>query len=348
VVDPETDTETNTKAGPGTGIGTEAASEVDGKVDAEAGSEAEGTALRRRPRRHPWQWAGTVVVLVLAAMLANGLVTNPHLQWGVVGDYLFSGDILRGLARTLELTAGTMIIATLLGTLIAVMRLSGSRLLSSVAGVYIWILRSVPLLVQLLFWYNISALYPHLSIGVPFGPAAFTFNANSVLTPLVAALVALGLETSAFIAEIVRAGLTSVPQGQLDAASALGLRGRSIFRRVVLPQALPVIVPPLGNMLVITIKATSLVSVISLSDLLYSAETIYGRTYQTIPLLLVATIWYIVVTLVLSVGQGGLERALGHGDRSGTGRPRMRRFGRDLWSGLAHFVVPARGEGVPR
>jgi polar amino acid transport system permease protein len=304
--------------------------------------------LRRRPRRQPWQWAATLVALVLAAMLAHALATNPNLQWTIVRDYLFSHDILSGLLLTLELAVGTMIIGTVLGTVIALMRLSSNALLSSFARVYVWILRSVPLLVQLLFWYNVSALYPRMSIGVPFGPQLVAFNANSVLPPLVAALVGLGLETSAFIAEIVRAGLTSVPSGQLDAAAALGLPNRSIFRRVVLPQALPVIIPPLGNTLVITIKATSLVSVISLSDLLYSAETIYGRTYQTIPLLLVASIWYVVVTLVLSLGQASLERALGRSDRGARTRWSGRRLARDLTSGLARFVIPTRHGGVPR
>lgn len=298
-------------------------------------------ALRRRPRRRPWQWVGTAVVLLLAAMLGHSLATNENLEWNVVGDYLFSGDILDGLWLTIELTVETMVVGTILGTVVATMRLSRNKLLSGVAGVYVWILRSVPLLVQLLFWFNISALYPQISIGIPFGPTAFSFNANAILTPHIAALVALGLETSSFIAEIVRAGITSVPRGQLDAAAALGLPPRSIFRRVVLPQALPVIIPPLGNMLVITIKATSLVSVVSLSDLLYSAETIYGRTYQTIPLLLVATLWYITVTLILSLAQGVLERALDRSNRDDS-TPFVRRFARDLISGISRFVVPSR------
>jgi polar amino acid transport system permease protein len=293
-------------------------------------------------RRHPGRWIGMAVILVLLAMLAHALVTNTRLQWNVVTQYLFSAEILNGVVLTLELTAGTMIIGTVLGTVVAVMRMSENRLLSGVAAVYIWILRSIPLLVQLLFWYNISALYPNLTLGIPFGPSLVSLNANKILPPIMAALIGLGLELSAFVSEIVRSGLSAVPKGQVDAATALGMRRGTIFGRIVMPQAIPIIIPPMTNMLVITIKATSLVSVLSLSDLLYTAETIYGRTYQTIPLLLVATIWYVFITLVITIAQIPLERRFGRAGTKTTQPGIATRFTMSLRSGIAFFVLPDR------
>ncbi|MFC0041842.1 amino acid ABC transporter permease [Actinomadura rayongensis] len=302
---------------------------------------AAGGVPRRLPRRHPFRWLALAVILVLAAMFAHGLVTNPNLQWDVVRHYFTSADVLRGLRVTIELTAGTMIISIVLGTAVAALQMSGGPLLAGVAGVYVWVLRSVPLLVQLLFWFNISALYPRLSLGVPFGPEFVSGNVNAFMTPWVAALVGLGLEGSAFVAETVRAGIRSVEPGQTEAARALGLRGPAIFRWIVLPQAIPVIIPSLANILVITLKATALVSVISLSDLLYTVETIYGRTYQPIPLLLTATIWYLILTLLLTLLQRGLERRFGRSARRGAPAPLWRDALAGLGSGLARFVVPS-------
>ncbi|MXP64296.1 amino acid ABC transporter permease [Roseomonas sp. M0104] len=222
-------------------------------------------------------------------------------------------QILAGLAVTLELTLAAMAMGLLLGTALAVMRLSANLLLSSLAWLYIWFFRSVPVLVQLIFWYNFGALYPQIELRVPFGPLLYGASTNAVITPLTAALAGLGLAQAAYTAEVIRAGIASVPRGQTRAAKALGMRPATIFRRIVFPQAMRVIIPPVGNEVISMVKGTSLVSVIALADLLYTAQLIYARTYETIPLLIVASLWYLIVVSVLSVGQHFLERHYRHG-----------------------------------
>lgn len=263
------------------------------------------------PARHLGRWIWSAVVLLLVVALLDSMVTNPRFGWGTVSQYFTSEFILAGIGRTILLTLATMLIGVVLGTIVAVMRMSTNPLLAGAGWFYVWIFRSTPLLVQLLFWYNLSALYPFLSVGIPFGPTLASANANDVITPLTAALLGLGLQSAAYCAEIIRGGILSVDPGQTEAALALGMTRLLVLRRILLPQALRVIVPPLGNETISTIKATSLVSVISLADLLYSAQIIYSRTFQTIPLLLVAVLWYLIVTSVLSIGQFYLERHLG-------------------------------------
>lgn len=267
------------------------------------------------PLRHPLRWVAALVVVLLVAALGYSLVTNPRFQWDVVGQYLTTRAILDGLLTTLELTAIGMVIAITLGTIIALMRLSPNPILSVGSGVYVWFFRGTPLLVQLILLYNISALYPTISIGIPFGPQLINGSANAIITPFVAAILGLGLNEAAYMSEIVRAGILSVDRGQTEAAQALGLRRRQIMRWIVLPQALRVIIPPASNETISMLKYTSLVSVISLPELLYSAQIIYSRTFQTIPLLLVASIWYLVVTSVLTVGQFFIERRFARGTR---------------------------------
>ena len=244
----------------------------------------------------------------VAAAVLYSVATNPAFQWPVVAQYLFDPQILLGLARTLELTVIAMAIGLLLGTVLAVMRLSSNRLLSLVSLAYIWFFRSVPALVQLIFWYNVGALYPTIALRLPWGPTLFSANANTLVTPMFAALAGLGLAQAAYTAEVIRAGILSVPSGQTRAALALGMRPAVIFRRIVFPQAMRVIIPPVGNEVISMVKNTSLVSVIALAELLYTAQLIYARTYETIPLLIVASAWYLAVVSVLSAGQGVLER----------------------------------------
>jgi polar amino acid transport system permease protein len=267
-----------------------------------------------RPRR-TGQWLAGAVAGVLLAMLAHTILTNPRFQWTVVGQFFTSDAILHGLVLTLWLTAAVMICGYLLGTALAAMRLSGNVVLRSVSFGYVWLIRSIPPLVLLLFWYELASLYPELSLGVPFGPAFFTVRTAHLFTGIVAAFVALTLDVAAFSAEIVRGGLLSVPAGQTEAAQALGLGRWRIFRRIVLPQAMPAIVPASGNMLISMLKATSIVSVIAVQDLLYSAQLIYNQNFQVIPLLLVATLWYVILTTILSVGQYYVERHYGRGTR---------------------------------
>jgi polar amino acid transport system permease protein len=264
------------------------------------------------PLRHPGRWLATAVVLVVIGLVFYSVATNPAFEWDVVGQYMLNGQILTGLGRTLELTIAAMIIGLALGTVLALMRLSSNPLLSGASWVYIWVFRSVPTLVQLIFWYNFGALYSSISIGIPFGPTLFSANTNTVITPMFAALAGLGLSQSAYTAEVIRAGIVSVPRGQTRAALALGMRKGMIFRRIILPQAMKVVIPPVGNEVIGMVKNTSLVSVIAMAELLYTAQLIYSRTYQTIPLLIVASLWYLIIVSVMSIGQYFLERRFHH------------------------------------
>jgi polar amino acid transport system permease protein len=267
--------------------------------------------------RHPGRWLAAVVVAFVAVVVVHSVATNPRFGWGTVGHYLFTSRILHGLLVTLELTAVSMAIGIALGVVLAVMRLSHNPLVASGSWVYIWFFRGTPVLVQILFWSFISALYPRISIGIPFGGPEFLHaNANTLITPFFAAILALGLNEAAYMAEIVRAGIISVDEGQTDAASALGMTRLQTMRRIVLPQAMRVIIPPTGNETISMLKTSSLVSVIAYPELLYSAQLIYAVNYRQIPLLLTASIWYLAVTSVLSVGQFYVERHFGRGHSS--------------------------------
>ena len=261
------------------------------------------------PVRHPGRRLAAVAVVLAAAVALHSIVTNPRFQWDVVGDYFFSPRVLEGLLATIVLTVVSMVIGISLGTALAVMRLSPNALVSGASWGYIWIFRGTPLLVQLLFWSFISALYPTLSLGVPFGgPTLLEGSANSLITPFVAAILALGLNEAAYMAEIVRAGIISVDEGQTEAAQSLGMTRMQTIRRIVLPQAMKVMIPPTGNETIAMLKNTSLVAVIAFQELLYTVQLIYAINFLQIPLLLVATIWYLIVTSLLSVGQYFVER----------------------------------------
>ncbi|MCV2394376.1 amino acid ABC transporter permease [Actinotalea sp. M2MS4P-6] len=268
------------------------------------------------PLRHRGRWAGYAVIVLLLGALAHSLITNERFGWDVVFTYLFSETILNGLWMTLFLTVVAMVIGLAIGILLASMRVSHSRIFRGVAGVYIWFFRGTPILVQLVFWYNLAYLYPELSIAIPGGPTLWSANVNDVITPLSAAILGLGLNEGAYLSEIVRAGILAVPRGQSEAAASLGMTRTESFRQIVLPQAMRVIVPPTGNETIGMLKMTSMVSVIALADLMYSAQTIYARNFQTIPLLICVSIWYLFLTSLLSWGQGHLERYFGRGSTS--------------------------------
>ena len=271
--------------------------------------------IKAIPVRHPGRWVATGVVLFLIVALVDSLATNTRFEWSIVGDWFFSRRILDGVVVTLELTATSMAIGIALGVLLAVMRLSPNPLVSGVSWFYIWLFRGTPVLVQILLWYNIAALYPRFSLGIPFGPSFAHFNASALITPFVAGMLALGLNEGAYMAEIVRAGIISVPEGQTQAAQSLGMTRLLTMRRIVLPQAMRVIVPPTGNETISMLKTTSLVSVIALSppELLYASQLIYSVNYRTIQLLIVASLWYLIMTTVLTIGQFYLERHFGRG-----------------------------------
>ena len=265
------------------------------------------------PLRRPGRWISALVVLVMLAAAVRSVVTNEAFQWGVVAEYFTAEVVLRGLGLTLWLTVLTLVLGFALGTVLAVLRLSGNPVLVGVAWGYVWIFRSVPMLVQLLFWFNIGALYPTLSLGIPFGPDFVSVSSNNLIGPLAAVIIGLTLHEAAYAAEIVRGGVISVEQGQVEAALALGMGRGRILRRIVLPQAMRSIIPAAGNSLIGTLKGTSIVSVLAVQDLLFSVQLIYNRNYLIIPLLLVATIWYVVVTSVLSVAQYYVERYYARG-----------------------------------
>jgi polar amino acid transport system permease protein len=272
--------------------------------------------IRVKHRTHWGWWVVTAVVLLLAAAIVRTLITNPNMQWDVVASWFFSRSIIFGLLRTLELTVLAMFFGILLGMLAAVMRLSPIPILSSVAWFYTWFFRGTPLLVQIIFWYNLAALFPTIEIGIPFvGPVFWEGNANAIVTPFLASVLALALNEGAYMAEIVRGGIVSVDPGQQEAAAALGMRNSRALRRIIFPQAMRVIVPPTGNQVISMLKSTSLVSVTSMPELLYSAQLVYNRTFQTIPLLIVASIWYLIVTSVLMVIQYYIERRYARGGR---------------------------------
>jgi polar amino acid transport system permease protein len=269
--------------------------------------------LKAVPVRHPGRWVGVAVIAVLVAMLVHSFLTNPNFQWDVVGQYLFSDPVLRGLRNTLILTVLSMAIGIVGGVLLAVMRLSPNPVLAGAAAVYIWLFRGTPVITQLIFWNFLAALYPRLGLGIPFGPTFVSVDTNTVISVFAASLLGLGLNEAAYMAEIVRGGIQSVDHGQSEAAGALGLSRTQTLRRVVLPQAMRVIVPPTGNETISMLKTTSLVVVIAYFELTVAVQTIYSRTFQTIPLLIVAALWYLALTSVLSVGQMFIERRFGRG-----------------------------------
>jgi polar amino acid transport system permease protein len=299
------------------------------------------------PVRHPGRWIAAAIIAVLVASLARSVATNPRFEWGVVGDYLFSSRILHGLVVTLELTVLAMAIGIALGVVLALMRMSQSFLVSGTSWIYIWLLRGTPVLVQILFWNFISAVYPSIDLGIPFGPSFIHLDANTLITPFMAGTLGLGLNEGAYMSEIVRAGIISVDEGQHDAAQALGMTRLQTMRRIVLPQAMRVIIPPTGNETISMLKTTSLVAFIGLGDLLYSAQLIYSVNYKTIQLLIVVSIWYLVVTSVLSIGQYYLERYFGRGTAREAAPTLIQRIRGGFWPRHADIEPPPEPPRLP-
>lgn len=271
------------------------------------------TEIKAVPVRHYGRWIAAVLILYVAIWAVYSVANNERFGWDTINAWFWDGSILDGIVMTLELTVIAMLMGVVGGILLAVMRLSPNPLISGVAWLYVWVFRGTPVLVQIILWFYVKALIPTFSLGIPFGPTFVHFNANDLITAFVAGCLGLGLNEAAYMSEIVRAGILSVDPGQSEAATALGMSRAKIMRRVVLPQAMRVIIPPTGNETISMLKTSSLVSVIALADLLYSVQIVYNRTYQTIPMLLVASIWYLVMTSILTVGQFYLERYFGRG-----------------------------------
>ena len=272
-------------------------------------------AINAVPLRHPWRWATAVVIVILVLLFLYGAATNEAYGWSTYGEYLFNERVLVGVLNTLQLTVYSMTLAIVLGVILAVMRLSPNPVFRSVSWVYLWIFRGTPIYVQLVFWGLIPTIYQNIQLGVPFGPSFFHLNLQGLSIPFLLAMIGLGLNEAAYMAEIIRAGISSVPEGQSEASTALGMSWGMTMRRTVLPQAMRVIIPPTGNEIISMLKTTSLVTAVPYSYDLFSitSREIAARTFQPIPLLLVAATWYLAVTSVLMVGQYYLERYFSRG-----------------------------------
>jgi polar amino acid transport system permease protein len=280
-------------------------------------------------RRYPGQWVATVVVVILGAAVVWLFASNPTVQWPTVFHYLVFASLLQGLWTTVWLTVASMAIGIVGGVILAAGRMSPNWLVKRAADTYVWFFRGTPALVQLIFWFNIAIFLPRVKLGIPGGFTLWSASTNSIVKPAIAALLGLALNEAAYMCEVVRGGLLSVPQGQTEAAQSLGLSSRQTFVQIVLPQAMRAIVPPTGNQVINMLKGTSLVSVLAVSDLFYSAQSIYVTNGKIIPLLIVACIWYLIITSVLYVLQSQLERRFARGvvrrhparDRAGTAGP---------------------------
>ncbi|MBQ1083686.1 MULTISPECIES: amino acid ABC transporter permease [Nocardiopsis] len=281
------------------------------------------------PVRYPERWVAAGIILVLAAMFVHMLFTNPAFNWPFMFDNMFSEPVLRGVWVTLSATVLSMVIGVLLGIILAVMRLSGNPVLVTVSWMYTWFFRGVPRLVLAVLFGNLAILYSTIHIGLPFdnywmpwlgleGDARFfEIDARTLLTGYTAGLLALSLSEGAYMAEIIRAGLQSVDKGQTEAAQALGMSRSRIMRRITLPQAMRVVIPPTGNETIAMLKDTALLAYVPVTiELFYQLQAIGTRSYQIFPMLVAACLWYLAITSVLMVGQYFIERRF---NRSGRG-----------------------------
>ena len=268
----------------------------------------EATEKPRVHRRGSVEYVAWALCLLVVVGVARTLATNENYQWSVVAQYFTAPTILKGLVLTLVLTALTMFFGTILGLVIAILRVSKVRPVMLLASGYITFFRGTPVLVQLIFWFNIAALYPNISIGIPFTDVSQAVDINTLMSATTAAIIGLSLNVAAYLAEIIRGGFASVDKGQLEAADSLGMSGRTKLRRIIIPQSMPTIIPAVGNQVIGMFKETSLVSVLGVAELLQSVQLIYARTYQTIPLLIVACLWYMLMTLALSYPQSLIEK----------------------------------------
>ena len=292
-------------------------------------------AIKAVPVRHPGRWLAAIVVLALAAELIGTVVTAPDLQWGVVGHYLFQRLIFDGLLLTIELTVIAMVIGVVLGVILAVMRLSPNPVVGSVSWFYIWFFRGTPVLVQIFFWYNLATVLPHLGIGIPFTHVMWQTSTNSLIPPVLAVILGLGLNEAAYMAEIIRAGIISVEHGQTEAAHALGMRRLQVMRRIVLPQAMRVIIPPTGNETISMLKTTSLAVIAAVPELFTRSEQISNANFDVIELAIVASLWYLFMTSILTFGQFYLERYFARGAQRELPPTPLQRFRRILFQGHA-------------
>jgi polar amino acid transport system permease protein len=270
--------------------------------------------IKAVPVPHPGRWIGAVLVLAVAAEVISTIATAPNLSWEVVGHFLFQGYIRGGVVVTLELTVLAMVIGVVLGVILAVMRLSPNPVVAWLSWLYIWFFRGTPVLVQIFFWYNLNLVLPHIGLGIPHTPFYLTGpGTNDLISPFMAAVLGLGLNEAAYMAEIVRAGLISVEHGQTEAAQALGMTRLLVLRRITLPQAMRVIIPPTGNETISMLKTSSLAFVAAVPELFTRGEQISNANIKVIELIFVVSIWYLAMTSILTVGQYYVERYFARG-----------------------------------
>ncbi|MCD9878064.1 amino acid ABC transporter permease [Streptomyces guryensis] len=266
------------------------------------------------PRSHPGRWITAAALVALCAGWVLSLWNNRNIDHATIADFLFDGRILQGVLLTVGLTACSMLLATTLAVALAVMRLSANPVLRVVSWGYTWFFRGTPLLVQIVFWGYLGLLYEKISLGIPFTSIHFfSANTNTIVTPFVAGLLALGMNEAAYASEIVRAGLLSVDHGQVEAAHSLGMSPTYTLRRIIVPQAMRVIIPPMGNETISMLKNTALLQLIAVPELYTRASWISAQNLSQVELLIVASAWYLVLTSVLSVPQYYLERRYGRG-----------------------------------
>ncbi|MBO9198149.1 amino acid ABC transporter permease [Rhizobium sp. 16-449-1b] len=264
-----------------------------------------------------WGQCATGAIAILAVVLLGTIVAQSQsVQWSEIPHYLVHPAILRGVLLTLELTAGAMIFGIILGCLLAIMATSKNIVLKAIAAGYVWWFRGVPLIVQIFLWFNVALFIPRVGIGT------YSISTNDLITPALAGFLALGLHEAANMSEIIRSGLLAIDRGQQEAATALGLKPRQTFQTIILPQAARLIIPPTGNQAIGMLKASAIVSVIGMQDLLTQAQIIYARNFLVIELLFVASIWYLAITSVASIGQQYLEKTLRPGNRGAAEKPR--------------------------
>jgi polar amino acid transport system permease protein len=302
--------------------------------------------LRVVPVKHWGRWALSAVVAFVILQFLWSLASNPQWQWDVFAEYFFAPSVINGLWLTLSLTVVSGVIGFVLGAVLAVFRLSKSPLLNGAAWWYIWFFRSVPLVVQILVWYNLGYLYPTLGLGTPFTTDFWLveFPTTTLISAFAAATIGLSLHQAAYSAEIIRAGILSVDQGQLEAAGALGLPRRIRFFRITLPQAARAIVPNAFNEIIGLVKGTSVVFIVALPELFYTVQVIYNRNQRVIPLLLVAVVWYALITTILSIAQYYVERRFARGavrELPPTPVQRAKAWARTPWERLGD--APAAG-----
>ncbi len=295
--------------------------------------------------RHPLRMVFAILIVVIFVSIVVDAAVRPAYDWPAVGKYLFDRRISQAAVVTLQLTVYSMVIAIILGVILAVMRLSPNPVVKSLAWFYLWVFRGTPVYVQLTIWGLISLIYSSIDIGIPFMDPWVSFSTNAALSTFTIAIIGLALNEAAYMAEIVRAGLLAVDRGQEEAATALGMSWSQTMTRVILPQSMRVIIPPTGNEVISMLKTTSLVTAVPFSfELFTRSRDISAETFNPIPLLIVASIWYLFFTSILMVGQYFLEKrfARGVGDRQPDRKDAV-----GTGTGTLTGVVPVVGSGQP-